>query len=373
MNSSEDLGVAIGVTFLLLIALGICFRSLFNSYDVISKIHLGAGIIHITSALAIAWIVYTESPVWEGRVMWALYAWVPIGNYERLAGLPVTSNATNCDDGCMQYFYHKEAGSVPVALLAVLFGVVSGGVHVLSVVFDDEAFVDKVKMGKNTWRWVDYAISSSLMITVVAIIVGVADVFVVVGVAASQFFLMIAAALLEEVMVSSSSGRISFYLTFLAYLVLVWMPIIASLHAPEHSSEAAIPEWVYVVMYGLFAVYTCFAIVMWVYLVHNEPPRDVLERQSYFVRMDLKYVALSLTSKLLLHWTLFNGILSRKNVLYHSLDEVQGDTSENNTLDAVIGAAVASLVFGAIFYVVSWYVTKDTHGFKGDQIQLLTG
>ena len=170
MNASADLAVAILCSVFFIVALIASIRKVFTEDNKIVRVHLGAGILHLLSALVIAWIVFAYSPVWEGRLVWALYAWVPIGNYEKFAGLNQTSNATDCSDGCIQTFYHQGAGNVPVALFAVLFGVASGGAHVISVLWDNDALITNIAKGSNTWRWIDYSISSSLMIAVVAVI-----------------------------------------------------------------------------------------------------------------------------------------------------------------------------------------------------------
>ena len=125
------------------------------------------------------------------------------------------------------------------------------------------------------------------------------------------------------------------------------------------------PDWVQVIVWGIFGLYSLFVANFSVYLI-TDIPKDLPKRKAFFARSELRYIALSLTSKILLHWTLFVGIKGRSGVLHESEQAALDDTlphhtttSDRKTLVSVYIAAACSLGVGiAVWLVARWSLNK---------------
>ncbi len=69
------------------------------------------------------------------------------------------------------------------------------------------------------------------------------------------------------------------------------------------------PEYVDLIVLGLFGAFTSFAFVRLYFLLKEKHNAEV-----WFWTQDKVYIILSLTSKVALHWTLFFGVLQRGRI-----------------------------------------------------------
>ena len=120
----------------------------------ISNVHVVCGLLHITSALILGWISAGESVVWEAPVYTFYALW---------------QNTT--DDSCSAsgrcYISPKIdlVSEVPVAIIAILFGLISGYSHLISVAWLAKAkTLEYAESGNSPVRWIDYFFSASLMV-----------------------------------------------------------------------------------------------------------------------------------------------------------------------------------------------------------------
>ncbi len=152
----------------------------------------------------------------------------------------------------------------------------------------------------NYFRWVEYSLSSSIMIVLIAQIIGITDVAAIIaifGVNAS----MILFGWLQEKYVQPGGGLLPFWFGSLAGIV-PWIIVVIFVIAPGSSSGNETPGFVYGIVISLFILFNCFAIVQF---LQYKP----VGKWSNYLRGETAYIVLSLVAKSALAWQIFAGTL----------------------------------------------------------------
>lgn len=153
--------------------------------------------------------------------------------------------------------------------------------------------------GHNYFRWVEYSLSSSLMIVLIAVLPGILDIAALtalVGVNASMIFF----GALQEKYENPGGSLLPFWLGSIAGIV-PWIAIGIYLFSP--GSDAQPPGFVYGIFFSLFVFFNTFAINMW--LQYRR-----IGRWSSYLHGERAYMILSLVAKSLLGWQVFAGTLA---------------------------------------------------------------
>ncbi len=152
---------------------------------------------------------------------------------------------------------------------------------------------------RNPYRWIEYSISSSLMIVVIAQLTGIDDVAALValiGVNAS----MIGFGWLQERYEEPGGGWWPFVLGCGAGII-PWVAIGIYLVGP--GASASPPGFVYAIFFSLFVFFNLFAVNQWLQY------RKVGRWADYLVG-ERAYITLSLVAKSLLAWQIFASTLA---------------------------------------------------------------
>ena len=152
---------------------------------------------------------------------------------------------------------------------------------------------------RNPFRWIEYSLSSSLMIVAIAQLTGIADapaLLALIGVNAS----MIGFGWIQERYEMPGGSLMPFWLGCIAGIV-PWLAIGVYLLAP--GADAHAPGFVYVIYISLFAFFNCFALVQ--YLQYKK-----VGRFANYVTGEKTYLVLSLVAKSLLAWQIFSATLA---------------------------------------------------------------
>lgn len=160
-------------------------------------------------------------------------------------------------------------------------------------------YTNGLEARRNNFRWVEYSLSSSLMIVLIALLPGIVDAAALVaifGVNASMIFF----GAVQEKYEEPGGSLLAFWLGCLAGIV-PWLAIGIYLFSP--GSDAQPPGFVYGIFFSLFVFFNIFAINMWLQY------RQVGRWRSYLYGESV-YVVLSLVAKSLLAWQVFGGTLA---------------------------------------------------------------
>jgi hypothetical protein len=153
--------------------------------------------------------------------------------------------------------------------------------------------------GRSYARWIEYSISSSLMIVLIAMITGIADVAALVGLFGVNASMILFGLLQEHYERPGRPGWLPFTFGSIAGVV-PWIAIGIYLWSPGSSVEP--PAFVYAIFVSLFVFYNSFALNMLLQYARVGPWRSYLFGEYV-------YVALSLIAKSALAWQVFANTL----------------------------------------------------------------
>jgi len=155
---------------------------------------------------------------------------------------------------------------------------------------------------RNYARWVEYALSSSVMIWLIAQLCAVTDFVTLAAIFAVNACMIGFGALQEKYEVPGERGWLPFVLGCVAGAV-PWLIIAFLLVRPGYEGSATVPGFVYGIVASLFVFFNVFAIVQWLQY------RRVGRWTDYLVG-ERTYITLSLVAKSLLAWQVFAGTLA---------------------------------------------------------------
>lgn len=158
-----------------------------------------------------------------------------------------------------------------------------------------------LEQGHNYFRWVEYALSSSLMIVIIAQLVGIADVVALLALFGVNAAMILFGWLQERYHEPGDGGWLPFIFGCIAGAV-PWIGIVIYTVAPGSTTGAEPPGFVYGIIVSLFVFFNVFALVQWLQY------RRVGRFRNYLTG-ERAYIVLSLTAKSALAWQIFVGTL----------------------------------------------------------------
>lgn len=198
--------------------------------------------------------------------------------------------------------YLKMFAQTPIGPLVATFLFLSAAAHLLIIAPGiNNWYVRNLKRGMNLARWMEYSLSSSLMIVVIAMLVGIYDVVSLLLI----FFLNMMMILFGWVMevhnqTTKKTDWTSYVFGCIAGLV-TWVAVFIYLIGAG-SNSGQVPTFVYWIYVSIFIFFNIFALNMLLQYKKVGPWKDYL----YGERV---YIILSLVAKSLLAWQVFAGTL----------------------------------------------------------------
>jgi hypothetical protein len=193
---------------------------------------------------------------------------------------------------------------LPIGPAVALFFLLSATAHLL-LAFPFRGWYERVlARGQNPARWIEYALSSSVMIVIIATLAGIQDA----GALLAIFGINAAMNLFGWSMESANEGRAkvqwNHYIFGCIAGIVPWIVIALALWtgATVPGAEGA-PFFVYVIFVSLFISFNVFAITM--ILQYRR-----VGRWSDYLVGERTYMLMSLIAKTLLAWQVFAGTLA---------------------------------------------------------------
>ena len=163
------------------------------------------------------------------------------------------------------------------------------------------SYQTQLRKNRNPYRWLEYSLSASIMIVLIAMLVGINDIaalVALVGVNAS----MIGFGWMQERYEAPGAGLGPFWIGCVAGIV-PWIAITIYLVGP--GADGHPPGFVYGIFFSLFILFNCFAINQW--LQYKQ-----LGRWKDYLVGERAYVTLSLIAKSLLACQVFAATLASR-------------------------------------------------------------
>ena len=191
---------------------------------------------------------------------------------------------------------------IPTGLAVAGFLALSALAHLLVCTAWWPRYVADLGRQRNPARWVEYSLSSSLMIVLIAQLVGISDVAALVALFGVNTAMILFGWLQERYERPGSGGWLPFGFGCVAGVV-PWVAITIYLLSPGSTSSASPPGFVYGIFVSLFVFFNVFALNQWLQYRAKGRWQDYLFGEKV-------YIVLSLTAKSALAWQIFAGTLA---------------------------------------------------------------
>ena len=244
--------------------------------DTLRKANIAAGIFHLASSVVFL-IIMTDF------------------------SLPITGSFATQDPALLE-------GAPPAEILATpRLGWGIAGFSLLSAFFRflvafpaNQAYNRAIARSQNPFRWIEYAFSSTLMILLISMLLGIYDVAALIGIGGANVAMILFGWQMER---SNTPGRNVDWFPFLFGCVaglVPWAAIAVYLNGAIGNSEEAVPVWVWVILFSIFALFNCFAINQ--FLQYKQ-----IGKWSNYVFGEKTFIALSFIAKTALLWQIHFG------------------------------------------------------------------
>ncbi len=198
----------------------------------------------------------------------------------------------------------NSVADVPLAWGTALFLFLSAFFHFLiASPIGFGGYCSELRRGRNRFRWVEYALSSTLMIVLIAMVTGILDLAALIGLAFANISMILFGWLME---MANAPDRSTWWTPFWFGCVAgigPWAGITAYLvvNLNQVGAEGP-PTFVYGIIFSLFVFFNTFAINQLLQYRKTGRWADYLFGETV-------YIVLSLTAKSVLAWQIFANTL----------------------------------------------------------------
>ncbi|MGA8988335.1 heliorhodopsin HeR [Aeromicrobium sp.] len=191
---------------------------------------------------------------------------------------------------------------IPTGLAVAAFLALSALAHALMCTVWWRRYLGDLEGQRNPARWIEYSLSASLMIVLIAQLVGISDIAALVALFGVNASMILFGWLQERYEQPGSRGWLPFTFGCVAGAA-PWVAIGIYLLSPGSASSAGPPGFVYGIFISLFLFFNSFALNQWLQY------RQLGRWRSYLFGERI-YLLLSLTAKSALAWQIFAGTLA---------------------------------------------------------------
>jgi CDP-diglyceride synthetase len=154
---------------------------------------------------------------------------------------------------------------------------------------------------RNYGRWIEYFFSSSIMIVLIVMITGVSEIAALLAIFGVNASMILFGLLVEKYETPGRPNMLSFWFGCFAGII-PWIIVLIYVVSPGLDGPGP-PNFVYGIIFSLFAFFNVFAINMWLQYKKIGPWRNYLVGEKV-------YILLSLTAKAALAWQVFSATLA---------------------------------------------------------------
>ena len=192
--------------------------------------------------------------------------------------------------------------STPVGLTVAIFLGLSALAHFIVA---SPQFFPRYAAGlaaqRNYFRWVEYSISSSVMIVLIAQVSGVTDISALISIFGVNSSMILFGWLQEKYETPGNGGWVPFIFGCITGIV-PWVVLAFHVLAIGGTSDAKAPGFVYGIVVTIFILFNSFALVQ--FLQYKK-----IGKWADYLRGERTYITLSLVAKSLLAWQIFANTL----------------------------------------------------------------
>lgn len=160
-----------------------------------------------------------------------------------------------------------------------------------------------LKQHRNMFRWVEYSLSSSLMMFLIAQLNGISDYAALLAIFGVNISMILFGWLQEKYATPGDGQWLPFIFGCIAGII-PWIIIVIQLLTPNGPPGTTAPGFVYGIVISLFVLFNCFALVQY---------KQYRAKGTWanYLRGEKTYIILSFVAKSLLAWQIFAATLAQ--------------------------------------------------------------
>ena len=162
-------------------------------------------------------------------------------------------------------------------------------------------YADGLKHSRNIFRWVEYSLSSSIMIFLIAQLNGISDYAALLAIFGVNLSMILFGWLQEKYAQPGDGQWLPFMFGCIAGII-PWLIIVIQLISPHGPTGTSAPGFVYGIVISLFVFFNCFALVQY-------KQYRAKGKWANYLRGERTYIILSFVAKSLLAWQIFSATL----------------------------------------------------------------
>ncbi|GAB4517958.1 MAG: heliorhodopsin HeR [Anaerolineae bacterium] len=196
----------------------------------------------------------------------------------------------------------QEAGSIPFGPAVAVFLLLSAVAHFLLGTVGYNWYVKNLKRNMNPARWYEYALSSSLMIVLIGMLVGIYDVSTLILMFGLNAMMNLFGLMMELHNQTTEKTDWTAFIYGCIAGIIPWIVIVLYLVGAAQSVDTEIPGFVYAIIASIFIFFNIFALNMYLQYRQIGPWKNYLFGEQ-------AYIVLSLVAKSALAWQIWAGQL----------------------------------------------------------------
>ncbi len=221
---------------------------------------------------------------------------LPVSGFN-IAGPP----GTPLENGVLSEFF-----GIPLAIGVATFSLLSAFFHFLISLIAFRGYKSELRSGQNRFRWVEYALSSTLMMVLIGATTGITDLAALIGIAFANISMILFGWIMEMVNDTSDlGGRIWFTPFWMGCVAGIgpWVAILLPLwfNLQQDGAEGP-PGFVYGIIVSIFVFFNTFALNQWLQYKR-------IGRWADYLHGERVYIILSFIAKSALAWQIFANTL----------------------------------------------------------------
>ena len=218
------------------------------------------------------------------------------------SSLPVTTNFLHFQTGKGQYLVTDTIAHLQLAPMIALFLLISAFAHFSLSTYGYGWYVRNLKKGINKARWFEYALSSSIMIVVIAMLCGIFELGSLVLIFSLNATMILFGYMMElHNQTTEKTDWTAFIFGCFAGLI-PWVVLGIYFFGALLPEASAVPTFLYGIFFSLAIFFNVFAVNMVLQYRAKGRWKDYLFGERV-------YIILSLVAKSLLAWQVFAGTL----------------------------------------------------------------
>jgi hypothetical protein len=190
-----------------------------------------------------------------------------------------------------------------LGVILASFLLISAVAHFIIAFARNNNYVQNLKNGMNPYRWYEYALSSSIMLVILATFVGVWDAWSLVMIFVLNAMMIMFGYLMEKINQYTKKTDWSPYLLGCVSGFTPWVVMAAYFIAAVNSTGVNPPTFVYLALVLYFVMFNTFSINMILQYKGIGKWKD-------YIYGERVYILLSLAAKTILAWLVFVGIFA---------------------------------------------------------------